>query len=452
MARSYEMDMTGGPLFGKIAAFAFPLMCSSVLQLLFNAADVIVVGRFTGHTALAAVGSTTALINLIVNLFVGLSVGANVLVAREYGAGQLDKVHKAVHTALFTAAVGGTALIFAGALLTRPALEWMDTPEDVIDQAALYLRIYFIGSPCMLVYNFGAAILRAVGDTRRPLYFLSLAGAVNVVLNLVFVIGFDLGVAGVALATIISQTISAWLIVVCLMHNTGAFRLVLRELKIDQEQLGLILRIGVPAGVQSMMFSFSNVIIQSSVNSFGSAVVAGNTAAANLEGFVYACLDAVAQTSMSFSSQNLGAGRLKRIDRVILQCMGIITALGLVLGVGAYLSGHWLLRIYTPDEQVITFGLYRMSVVITTYFLDGWMDCLACSIRGLGSSIAPMIVCAVGACLLRIVWVATLFRWVPTQLCLYISYPVSWTVTSAALLACLLVIRKKARGRAAAAV
>lgn len=437
------MDMTSGPLLGKIVAFAFPLMCSGVLQLLFNAADIIVVGRFTGHTALAAVGSTTSLINLIVNLFVGLSVGANVLVAREYGAGNLQAVHKTVHTAMLTAAVGGVALVFVGVFLTRPALELMGTPEDVIDQAALYLRIYFVGSPCMLVYNFGAAILRSVGDTRRPLYFLTLAGVVNVVLNLFFVIALSLGVAGVALATIISQSISAYLVVVCLMHHAGAVRLTLRELGIDKEQLGNILRIGVPAGIQSMMFSFSNVIIQSSVNTFGSAVVAGNTAAVNLEGFIYACLDAVAQTSMSFSSQNLGARCYERIDRIVAQCIAIITVLGLILGVGAYLCGHWLLQIYTPEETVIGFGLYRLSVVSTTYCLDGIMDGLACTIRGLGASITPMVVSALGACLLRIIWVATMFRWQPTQLCLYLSYPVSWTITSAALFVCLLVLRKK---------
>ena len=271
MARNYEMDMTSGPLLGKILAFSFPLMCSGVLQLLFNAADIIVVGRYAGHTALAAVGSTSSLINLLVNLFVGLSVGANVLIARSYGAGRMEAVHKGVHTAMLTALVGGIALIFVGLAASRPMLSLMGTPDDVIDQAALYLRIYFVGAPSLLVYNFGAAILRAVGDTRRPLYFLTLAGVLNVILNLVFVIVFSMGVAGVALATILSQTLSAWLIVLCLMHNTGAFQLVLQELRIDKEQFQEILRIGVPAGIQGMVFSLSNVVIQSSVNSFGSA-------------------------------------------------------------------------------------------------------------------------------------------------------------------------------------
>ena len=447
MAGSYEMNMTSGPLLGKILTFSFPLMCSGVLQLLFNAADIIVVGRYTGHTALAAVGSTSALINLIVNLFVGLSVGANVLIARSYGAKNMDAVHKGVHTAMLTAVVGGVFLIFVGVAASRPMLSLMGTPDDVIDQATLYLRIYFVGAPSLLVYNFGAAILRAVGDTRRPLYFLTLAGIINVVLNLIFVIAFSMGVAGVALATIISQTVSAYLIVICLQHNTGAFRLVLHELRIDPEQFREILRIGVPAGVQGMVFSLSNVLIQSSVNSFGSSVMAGNTAASNIEGFVYTCMNAVSQTSMSFVSQNVGARRFGRVDKVVAQCMMLSAAVGVGLGLSAYLAGRWLLTIYTSDAQVITYGLYRMSVVCTTYFLCGWMDCLACSVRGLGASVLPMVVSIIGACLLRIVWVMTIFQWERTQLCLYISYPVSWALTMAAHLICFLVLRKKVRSQ-----
>ena len=445
MARNYEMDMTSGPLLGKILAFSFPLMCSGVLQLLFNAADIIVVGRYAGHTALAAVGSTSSLINLLVNLFVGLSVGANVLIARSYGAGRMEAVHKGVHTAMLTALMGGIALIFVGLAASRPMLNLMGTPDDVIDQAALYLRIYFVGAPSLLVYNFGAAILRAVGDTRRPLYFLTLAGVLNVILNLVFVIVFSMGVAGVALATILSQTLSAWLIVLCLMHNTGAFQLVLQELRIDKEQFQEILRIGVPAGIQGMVFSLSNVVIQSSVNSFGSAVMAGNTAASNIEGFMYTCMNAVSQTSMSFVSQNVGARRFARVDQVVLCCMLLSAGVGILLGNSAYLLGRWLLGIYTPEPQVITYGLYRMSVVCTTYFLCGWMDCLACSVRGLGSSMLPMIVSILGACVLRIIWVVTLFQWERTQLCLYLSYPVSWAITAAVHLICFLILRRKIR-------
>ena len=369
------------------------------------------------------------------------------IIARSYGAGDMKAVHKGVHTAMLTAVVGGVFLIFVGVAASRPMLSLMGTPDDVIDQATLYLRIYFVGAPSLLIYNFGAAILRAVGDTRRPLYFLTLAGIINVVLNLVFVIVFSLGVAGVALATIISQAVSAYLVVVCLQHNTGAFRLVLHELRLDPEQLREILRIGVPAGVQGMVFSLSNVLIQSSVNSFGSAVMAGNTAASNIEGFVYTCMNAVSQTSMSFVSQNVGARRFGRVDKVVAQCMMLSAAVGVGLGLSAYLAGRWLLTIYTSDAQVITYGLYRMSVVCTTYFLCGWMDCLACSVRGLGASVLPMVVSIIGACLLRIVWVMTIFQWERTQLCLYISYPVSWALTMAAHLICFLVLRKKVRSQ-----
>lgn len=367
------------------------------------------------------------------------------LIARSYGAGRMEAVHKGVHTAMLTALVGGIALIFVGLAASRPMLSLMGTPDDVIDQAALYLRIYFVGAPSLLVYNFGAAILRAVGDTRRPLYFLTLAGVLNVILNLIFVIVFSMGVAGVALATILSQTLSAWLIVLCLMHNTGAFQLVLQELRIDKEQLQEILRIGVPAGIQGMVFSLSNVVIQSSVNSFGSAVMAGNTAASNIEGFVYTCMNAVSQTSMSFVSQNVGARRFARVDQVVLRCMLLSAGVGILLGNSAYLLGRWLLGIYTPEPQVITYGLYRMSVVCTTYFLCGWMDCLACSVRGLGSSMLPMIVSILGACVLRIIWVMTLFQWERTQLCLYLSYPVSWAITAAVHLICFLILRRKIR-------
>ena len=444
LSRSYVMNMCSGPLFSKILLFALPLMCSGILQLLFNAADIIVVGRYTGSTALAAVGSTTSLINLLVNLFIGLSVGANVVIARSYGAGDTAAVHRGVHTALLAAGVCGTAMIFVGIALSRPMLEWMGTPDDVIDQAVTYLRIYFVGMPSVLLYNFGAAILRAVGDTRRPLYFLTVAGLVNVALNLVFVIRFSMGVAGVALATIISQTISAWLILHCLMHNTGACCFIPAELRIHKDQLMAILRIGLPAGLQGVIFNVSNVLIQSSINSFGSAVMAGNTAASNIEGFVYTSMNAVYQTSMSFISQNMGARNFKRVDRVLLECLGLVSVVGLVLGNGAYLLGRPLLGIYTPEAEVVTYGLYRLSVVSSTYFLCGLMDVLAGSIRGLGYSILPMLVSLTGACLLRIVWIMTVFQWNRSQLSLYISYPVSWVLTAAVHLICYLAVRRRA--------
>ena len=319
----------------------------------------------------------------------------------------------------------------------------MACPENVLPLASLYLRIYFLGMPALMVYNFGSALLRAKGDTQRPLYFLLLAGIVNVILNLFLVIRCHLGVAGVGIATAVSQTISAALVVRCMLRETDSLKLDLKKLKIDKFKFYLILKIGLPAGLQGIVFSVSNVVIQSSVNSFGSTIMAGNAASSNIEGFVYSCMSAVSQTSMSFVSQNMGAGQYDRIDRVVFQCMLFTAAVGIIMGESAYLFGSQLLHIYTPDPQVVTYGLYRMSVVCTSYFLCGWMDCLACSVRGLGASILPMVVSIVGACLLRIVWVMTIFQWERTQLCLYISYPVSWALTACVHLICYFIMRKK---------
>ncbi len=444
MKKSYEMDMCSGPLFKKILLFSLPLMCSGILQLLFNAADIIVVGNFTGSTALAAVGSTSSLINLLVNLFIGLSVGANVVIARSYGAQDAAAVHRGVHTAILASAVCGFALIFAGILLSRPLLELTGTPDDVIDQAALYMRIYFIGMPAVLVYNFGAAILRAIGDTKRPLYFLLAAGIVNVIFNLIFVIVFHMGVAGVAIATVISQFISAGLILFCLADAHAVYRLEFRKLRIHKDQLKAMLRVGLPAGLQGVIFNISNVLIQSSINSFGSIVMAGNTAASNIEGFVYTSMNAVYQTALSFTSQNMGARNYKRINRVLLECLGLVSVIGIVMGVGAYLLGTPLLHIYTSDAEVVKYGLYRMSMVCVPYFLCGVMDVLAGSIRGLGYSFLPMVVSLTGACLLRIVWIMTVFQIDHTQLTLYLSYPLSWFITAAAHLVCYLIVHKRA--------
>ncbi len=442
--RSYEMDMCSGPLFQKILLFSIPLMCSGILQLLFNAADIIVVGQFTGSTALAAVGSTTSLINLLVNLFIGLSVGANVVIARSYGAGDMEAVHRGVHTTILAAAVSGVVLIFVGLAISRPVLELMGTAEDVLDQALIYIRIYFLGMPVVLLYNFGAAILRAVGDTKRPMYFLLIAGVVNVIFNLIFVIKFHLGVAGVAIATVISQVISAGLVVLCLFRSHGAYQLIPSELRIHGDQLRAILRIGLPAGLQSVLFNFSNVIIQSSVNTFGWIVVAGNTAANNIEGFVYTSMNAVYQTALSFTSQNMGARNYRRVDRVLGECLLLVAGIGLTFGVGAYLMGEHLLGIYTSDPEVITYGLYRLSIVCATYFLCGLMDVMAGSIRGLGYSITPMLVSLIGSCLLRIVWILTVFQISHTQRTLYISYPLSWALTASTHGICYLILRKKA--------
>lgn len=343
--KSYEMDMCNGPLFGKILLFAVPLMLSGILQLLFNAADIVVVGRFAGSQALAAVGSTSSLINLLINVFVGLSVGANVLVARYYG-GQKDKdVSETVHTAITTSIISGLFLVILGVAAARPLLELMGTPEDVLDQSVLYMRIYFAGMPVLMLYNFGSAILRAVGDTRRPLYFLFAAGVVNVCLNLVFVVGLHMGVDGVGWATVISEHISAFLVVKSLMKAPGSMRLDLKKLKIHKKKLKQIVKVGLPAGMQGAIFSISNVLIQSSVNSFGSIAMAGNTASSNVEGFVYTAMNAVYQTNLSFTSQNLGGGKYARINRTLYICLGVVTGVGIALGAGAVLGGRSLLHI-----------------------------------------------------------------------------------------------------------
>ena len=450
MKRTYEMDMCSGPILSKILAFALPLMLSGILQLLFNAADIVVVGRFAGSEALAAVGSTSSLINLIINMFIGLSIGANVVAARSYGARDAEAVSETVHTAVFSALVGGVILIFAGILLARPMLTLMGTPDDVIDQSALYMRIYFIGMPAFMLYNFGAAILRAIGDTKRPLYFLTLAGVVNVVFNLIFVIVFKMGVAGVALATIISQIISAALITLCLIKTEGPCHLDIKQLKFHKKSLMEMLRIGLPAGLQGTIFNISNVLIQSSVNSFGSLVMAGNTAASNIEGFVYTAMNAVYQTSLSFTSQNMGAKEFKRVDKVLVQCLLVVAVVGIVLGNGAYLFGSQLLGIYSSSPEVIQYGLVRLSLVSATYFLCGLMDVFVGSIRGLGYSIMPMLVSLTGACLFRVIWIFTIFQVERTLFCLYISYPISWVLTTSIHAVCYLLVRKKAFARAGA--
>ena len=429
MARSYEIDMCSGPLIPKILQFSVPLMLSGILQLLFNAADIIVVGQFTGSQAMAAVGSTGSLNNLIINIFIGLSIGSSVLMARYYGAKEERNIHELVHTSVLLSLLSGSVLIVLGLILARPLLTLMGTPYDVIDQAVLYMRIVFLGMPALMTYDFGAGILRAIGDTRRPLAYLFTAGVINVFLNLFFVIVFGMGVAGVALATIISQYTSAALVIRCMMRSDTAYKLSLRELRIYRNKLSQILRIGLPAGVQGAVFSISNVLIQASINSFGSIAVAGNTAASNIEGFVYTSMNAIYQASTNFTSQNVGARKTERIVPVLFSCLMIVTAVGVVLGGAATLFGRQLLGIYSSDPEVIQYGLGRLHVVCLTYFLCGLMDTACGSIRGLGYSIAPTIVSLTGACGLRIVWIYTLFRMDHTLFNLYLSYPVSWLVT-----------------------
>ena len=443
MSKTYEIDMTRGPLLSRILLFALPLICSGVLQLLFNAADIIVVGRYAGSHAMAAVGATSALINLLVNFFIGISVGANVLVARFRGAGDFDDAQQTVQTALITAVAGGALLVVIGIALARPVLVWMATPAEVLDQAVLYMRIYFIGMPATMLYNFGAAILRAVGDTRRPLYFLMFSGVVNVLCNLFFVIVLHMGVAGVATATVIAQVISATLIVLCLMRVDGMCNVNLKNIHFHADKFARMMQVGLPAGLQSVIFNISNVLIQSSINSFGAIVVAGNTAASNIEGFVYTSMNALYQTSLSFTSQNLGAKQYRRIDQVLLRCAILVVLIGLVLGNGAHLLGRQLLGIYSSDAEVVSFGLVRLGVVSVTYCLCGLMDVIAGSVRGMGYSILPMLVSLAGACVFRIIWIFTIFRWQHTLFSLYISYPISWGLTICAHLACYFIVRRQ---------
>lgn len=441
-SRKYEMDMCNGPLFQKIVIFYIPLMFSGVLQLLFNAADMVVVGKFAGDDSLAAVGSTSALINLIVSVFMGLSVGANVMVARYYGGNQEKELKETVHTAISLSMVCGCILVFLGILLAKPALVLMGTPDDVLKKAVLYMSIYFAGMPVQMTYNFGAAILRAIGDTKRPLYYLFSSGVINVILNLFFVIILHMDVAGVALATIISQTISAILVLRCLAHSDGPYKLFIRELKIYKDKMIRMMRIGLPAGLQGSIFSISNVLIQSSVNSFGKIVMAGNTAAQNIEGFVYIAMNSMQQASITFTSQNLGANKKERINKTLIITLGLVTLVGLSMGNAAYLFGNQILRLYSNDTTVIGYGIVRLRMICTIYFLCGIMDVIVGSIRGLGYSIMPMIVSLTGACLLRVVWIYTIFQKIHTLECLYISYPISWAITFSVHLICYICIMK----------
>lgn len=439
----YEMDMCSGPLLKKVLQFALPLMATGILQLLYNAADIIVVGRFAGKTALAAVSSTGSLINLIVNLFMGLSVGASVVVARRYGAGDYAGVNKVLHTAVTLSIVSGILVGIVGFSLSRALLEMMDSPEDVIDQATLYLRIYFVGIPAAMVYNYCAASLRALGDTKRPLYYLSISGAVNVILNLILVIFFHMGVAGVAIATAVSQVVSMVLIVICLLRTDGCIHLDPKKLRIDLPELKEVLKIGLPAGLQSSVFAISNVLIQSSINSFGSAVMAANGAAGNIEGFIYTAMNSISQATLTFTGQNMGAKKYNRILRILGACSVLVTAIGLIAGVAARLGGPVLLQLYTTEPEVVAIGLVRLSFVGLPYFLCGLMEVVGGMLRGCGYSVTPMIVSMLGACAFRVIWIYTLFAAFPTLTMLYISYPISWLLTTAAHMVCFWFVWKK---------
>ena len=438
----YEIDMCNGTLMDKLISFSLPLMLSGILQLLFNAVDIIVVGRFTGRQALAAVGSTTALINIFTNLFIGISLGANVLAARFYASGKEKEMSETVHTSITLALISGLVMALAGVLLARFALNLMGTPNDVIDQSVLYMRIYFLGMPFFMLYNYGAAILRAVGDTKRPLFFLVISGMTNAVLNLVLVIVFHMGVAGVAIGTIVSQLISSILVLRCLYTSNTSYRLYFSKLGIKTQYLKQIFQVGIPAGIQSTVINLSNALLQSSVNSFGSVAMAGYTAANNIFGFLYMSVNAVTQSCMSFTSQNYGVKKLKRMDRVLLDCMILSVGVTLTLGCGAYFFGPELLKIYTSDADVIRCGVEVLAFTTVPYFCCGIMDLLPGALRGTGYSGVPMILSIIGTVGTRIVWIFGLFPAHRSLSFLFISYPVSWILTILMQAVCFCFVRK----------
>lgn len=441
----YEIDMCNGSIMDKLISFSIPLMLSGILQLLFNAVDIIVVGRFTGSQALAAVGSTTALINVFTNLFIGVSLGANVLAARFYASGRKKEMSETVHTSILFALLSGIVMVFVGLFFSRAALELMDTPADVIDQSALYMQIYFAGMPFFMLYNYGAAILRAVGDTKRPLFFLVIAGGVNAGLNLFLVIVLHLGVAGVAIATVIAQMISCILVLRCLYQSTGSYQLQISRLTLKWTYLKQIFQVGIPAGIQSTVINFSNVLLQSSVNSFGSVAMAGYTAANNIFGFLFAAVNSITQACMSFTSQNYGVGKWKRMDRVLLNCMLLTVIVSLVLGGGSYLFGPELLRIYTSDAAVIQCGMEILLYTTVTYFMCGIMDLFPGALRGMGCSAVPMLLSVIGTVGTRVVWIFMVFPKYRSLDILFISYPASWLVTIALQVVCYYFVRKKVK-------
>ena len=441
----YEIDMCNGTIMDKLISFALPLMISGMLQLMFNAVDIIVVGRFTGSQALAAVGSTTALICTFTNLFIGVSLGANVLAARFYASGKTKEMSETVHTAILLALISGIGMSIIGILCARESLVLIATPDDIIGQAALYLRIYFLGMPFFMLYNYGAAILRAVGDTKRPLMYLIAAGTANAVLDLILVIIFKMGVAGVAIGTITSQFISCVLVIRCLCKTNTIYKLYISKLRIKKYYLIQILKVGLPAGIQSTVINFSNVLLQSSVNSFGEIAMAGYTAANNILGFLYVSVNSVTQACMSFTSQNYGVRKFKRMDKVLADCAILSIIVSVVIGGGSYLLGHQILGIYTKQEDVIQCGMEILSISTIPYFLCGLMDMIPGSMRGVGYSAVPMILSIIGTVGTRLVWIYGVFPEHRSLYVLFMSYPVSWGLTIVMQAICLVFVRRKIR-------
>ena len=427
----YQIDMCHGPLFGKILMFALPLMLANMLQLLFHAADLIVVGQFSGsHEAVAAIGCTSSMYSFYVNIFIGLSVGTNVLVARFTGAKDSEKVRKTVHTSMAFAFLGGIIVGALAVILAEPLLSRMDTPPEILPLATKYIQICFCALPFVMIYNFGCAVLRAIGDTRRPFIFLVLAGIVNVILNLVLVLYFKMDVEGIAIATVASHIMAAVLILHALFTSDSDIRIFIKSLRIDFRLLKEMLHIGIPAGIQSSSFSVSNMLIQSSINSFNSYAMAGTTAALGLEGITYVSANAFHYTVLSFTAQNLGGQHYKRILRSSYYCFFLGALICGVVGWLFYLSGGFFLSFYSSDPQVIAWGVLRMKILFTTYFLCALMDAVTGVLRGLGYSVLSTIICLSGACVFRIFWVLVIFPRYRTMECLLYSYPVSWTMVA----------------------
>lgn len=439
----YEIDMCNGSIMDKLISFSLPLMLSGILQLMFNAVDIIVVGRFSGSQALAAVGSTSALINVFTNLFIGVSLGANVLAARFYASGRNKEMSETVHTSIMLALISGVVMAVVGLIFSEGALVLMDTPEDVISQATLYIRIYFLGMPFFMLYNYGAAILRAVGDTKRPLIFLIISGIINACLNMVLVIIFDMDVAGVAISTVISQFISCVLVLGCLCRTQSSYQLHIKQLCIKKEYIKQIFQVGIPAGIQSTVINFSNVLLQSSVNSFGSVAMAGYTAANNILGFLYVSVNSITQACMSFTSQNYGVGKAKRMDRVLADCLVLTVVVALVLGMLSYVFGPQILGIYNDEPDVIKSGMEILSFTTITYFLCGIMDLFPGALRGMGHSAVPMLLSVIGTVGTRVVWIFMIFPYNRSLDVLFISYPASWLITIIMQVTCFYFVRKK---------
>ena len=429
MEKRYSLNMTSGPFLKKILVFSVPLMLTGLLQLAYNTADVIVVGRFAGKEALAAVGSTGSLINLLLNVFLGLSMGAGVMIARHIGAKEEERVHKCTHTAMAISVLCGFFVGTLGFFLSKHLLVLMKVPADVLDLATLYLKIYFLGSPGMLAYNFGASIVRATGDTKRPLYILFLSGLVNVVLNLVLVIFFHMGVSGVAIATVTSQYISAAMIIKYLTVIPNSCRLSFKKLHIYKEELLPIIKLGLPAGIQNSLFSVSNVIIQSTVNAFGSVAMAGIAAGSNFDSYVYTCTNAVAQTSMTFTSQNMGAKRYGNIPKVYTYCIIITIIIGTSLGGLGALFDDTIVSFFSTDPEVIKIGAARLAQIMPFYVFCSLMDVASNQLRGMGNSMGTMMVSLAGACGVRLAWIFFVLPLNHTLTTLYWAYPISWAAT-----------------------